>query len=167
MAITAITFVIHKRKGVSRRVQDLFDIDHETRTSVKKTMASNKGFTGTSILHTYLYPLYKFDILFHMVYDSFHTICLNVVKNQLERFLDLELLDQTKSDEQIESFPWTKELKDGQIPKATKNCKGLGQCKAEGLQKFSFPMADCILKDHFCQFSFKRTRNSVYDLKID
>ena len=127
-------------------------------------MASNKGFTGTSILHTYLYPLYKFDILFHMVYDSFHTICLNVVKNQLERLLELELLDQTKLDELIESFPWTKELKDGRIPKATKNYKELGQWKAEGLH---LSYGRLYSKRSFWQLSFKRTRNSVYDLKID
>ena len=145
-----------EKRSIEETAQDLFDIDHKTRTGVKKTMASNKGFTVTSILHTYPYPLYKFDILFHMVYDSFHTICLNVVKNQLERLLDLELLDQTKLDEQIESFPWTKELKDGRIPKATKNYKGLGQWKAEGLQKFSFPMADCILKDHFANLASKQ-----------
>ena len=144
-----------EKRSIEETAQDLFDIDHETRTSVKKTMASNKGFTGTSILHTYLYLLYKFDILFHMVYDSFHTICLNVVKNQLERLLDLELLDQTKLNEQIESFLWTKELKDGRIPKTTKNYKGLKQWKAEGLQKFFFPMADCILKDHFANLASK------------
>jgi hypothetical protein len=144
-----------EKRSIEETVHDLFDIDNETRSSVRKTMASNTGFTGTSILHTYLYPLYKFDIMVHMVYDSFHTICLNVVKNQLERLLDLEVLDQTNLDKQIESFPWTKELKDGRIPAATKKFKGLGQWKAEGLQKFSFPMADCILKAHFDNLSSK------------
>ena len=81
----------------------------------------------------------------HMVYDTFHTICLNIVKNQIERPMDLEILDQSYLHKQIKSFPWTKELNDGPNPRATKQYKGLGPWKVEGLQKFSFPMADCVL----------------------
>ena len=44
-------------------------------------MSSNEG---TNVLDTYLYPLYQIDILTHMVYDTFHTICLNIVKNKIE-----------------------------------------------------------------------------------
>ena len=55
-------------------------------------MSSNEG---TNILDTYLYPLYQIDILTHMVYDTFHTICLNIVKNKIEQPMDLEILDQS------------------------------------------------------------------------
>ena len=40
----------------------LFDIENERRISVRKRMTSDKGFTGISILHKYLNPLYGFDI---------------------------------------------------------------------------------------------------------
>jgi hypothetical protein len=66
------------------------------------------------------------------------------VKNQLDWILDLELVDQSYLDKQIEMFAWTRELKDGRIPRPIKNYMGFGSWKAEGLQKFSFPMADCI-----------------------
>lgn len=47
---------------------------------------------------------------------------------------------------QVEKFPWTQDLKTGRIPRSLAHCKGthVGQWKAEGLQKFSFPMANCI-----------------------
>lgn len=135
-----------EERSIESSVEDMFDIDCETRVSVRKAMSSAKGFTGTSILHKYLYPLYGFDILKHMVFDVFHTICLNVVKNQLERILELKLIDPSYLDDQVENFPWTQELKAGRIPRSLAQCKGVhvGQWKAEGLQKFSFPMADCI-----------------------
>ena len=108
-------------------------------------MSSEKGFTGISILHKYLSPLYGFDICKHLLYDVYHTICLNVVKNQAERLLDLEMIDKGFLDKQIKKFPWPKELKNGRIPRPIGKLKGMGQWKAEGLQKFPFPMLDCIL----------------------
>lgn len=106
-------------------------------------MSSEKGFTGLSLFHKYLYNLYGFDILNHLFYDAYHTIALNVVKNQLSRALELEMLDKTELDKQIDNFPWTGEFKDGRLPKKLgKDCKGIGYWKAESFQKFSFPMAE-------------------------
>ena len=132
-------------REISTSLTDLYDIENETRVSVRKRMSSELGFTGISILHKYLNPLYGFDICKHLVYDVFHTICLNVVKNQAERLIDLEMIDKGYLDKQIKAFPWSAELKNGRIPKPIGKLKGMGQWKAEGLQKFSFPMADCIL----------------------
>ena len=114
----------------------------QNRLHFRQKMSSEKGFTGLSLFHKYLYPLYGFDILNHFVYDVFHTIPLNVVKNQLSRALELEMLDKTELDKQIGNFPWTGEFKDGRLPKQLgKDCKGIGYWKAESFQKFSFPMA--------------------------
>lgn len=44
----------------------------------KKDFYSDKGSTGTSLLHKYLYPLRGFDVLKHTVIDVFHTILLNL-----------------------------------------------------------------------------------------
>ena len=80
-----------------------------------------------SIFHKYLFPLYGFDILNHLVYDVYHTIPLNVVKNQLVRVWDLEMIDKTELDKQIANFPWPGEFKDGRLPKQLgKDCKGIG-----------------------------------------
>jgi hypothetical protein len=111
-------------REITSELGNIFDIENETRSSVRKKLSSEKGFTGMSIFHKYLYPLYGFDILYHLVYDVYHTIPLNVVKNQFVRALDLELLDKTKLDEQIQSFPWTQEFKNGRLPKPIgKECK--------------------------------------------
>ena len=66
----------------------------------------------------YLYPLYGFDVLQHTVIDIFHSVTLNLCKNQVQRFLELELLDKTYLDEQIKNYPWTTELKTGRLPVA-------------------------------------------------
>lgn len=72
---------------IEKELENLYDIENETRTSVRKALSSKLGFTGISQLHKVLYPLYKFDITRDMVYEVYHTIPLNVVKNQLTRLL--------------------------------------------------------------------------------
>ena len=135
-------------REMSTSLTDLDDIENETRISVRKRMSSELGFTGVSILHKSLNPLYGFDVCKHLVYDIFHTVCLNVVKNQAERLVELEMVDKSYLDKQIRDFPWPKQLKNGRVPKPIGKLKGMGQWKAEGLQKFSFPMSDCILVGH-------------------
>lgn len=147
-----------EERHIECELTNMFNADHETRSSVRKKLSSKSGFTGTSILHKYLYPLYKFDILHHLVYDVFHTLPLNVVKNQLSRFLEQCLIDKTRLDQQIEMFPWTREFKDGRLPsKLGNNNKGIAYWKAESFQKFSFPMSECILESHL-------TENSDYEI---
>lgn len=134
-------------RDVELEQENFYDLDNETRTSVRKRLSSDKGFTGTSLLHKYLYPLYGFDVLKHTVIDIFHTIPLNLCKNQVQRLLELELLDKSYLDEQIKNFPWTTELKTGRLPVAVgRDGKGLGFWKAEGFQKFAYPMLECILE---------------------
>ena len=55
-------------------------------------------------MHKYLYPLYSFDILYHEVYDVYHIIPLNVVKNQLTKLLDLEMINRSEFDHHVKSF---------------------------------------------------------------
>ena len=136
-----------EKRDIQRELENLYDVDNETRISVRKTLSSEKGFTGTSILHKYLYLLCGFDIHQHMVIDVFHTVPLNLCKNQIQRMLELELLDTTDLDEKLKTFPWTSELKNGRIPAAVgKEGKGLGFWKAEGFQKFFFPVLECLLE---------------------
>ena len=75
-----------------------------------------------------------------MVYDVYHTIPLNVVKNQLTRLLELEMVDTEYLDKQIKDFPWSKELKDGRSPdQLERSAKGLVTGKQRGFQNFHFP----------------------------
>ena len=71
-------------RDVEVEQENFYDLDNETRTSVRKRLSSDKGFTGTSLLHKYLYPLYGFDVLQYTVIDIFHTIPLNLCKNQVQ-----------------------------------------------------------------------------------
>lgn len=140
-----------EQRDIATEINNLFDVENETRSSVRKQMSSEKGFTGVSILHKYLYPLYGFDILKHLVYDVYHTVPLNIVKNQLVRALEQEIIDKAKLDEQIENFPWTNEFKDGRVPRKIGN-KSIGYWKAESFQKFSFPVANCIMESHLSDY---------------
>ena len=66
---------------------------------------------------------------------------------QIQRMLELKLIDTTYLDEKLKTFPQTQELKSGRIPFAVgKEGKGLGFWKAEGFQKFFFPLLECILQ---------------------
>lgn len=53
-----------------------------------------------------------------MVFDVFHTVLLNLCKNQIQRMLELELIDTAYLDEKLKTFPWTQELESGRIPGA-------------------------------------------------
>ena len=107
-----------EKRQIEQELENLYDIENETRTSVRKALSSK--------LHKVLYPLYKFNVTRDMVYDVYHTIPLNV-KNQLTRLLELELVDTEYLDKQIKDFPWSKELKDGRLPRpVSKECKGIG-----------------------------------------
>ena len=77
-------------REMSTSLTDLYNIENETQITVQKCMSSELGFTGVSILHKS-----GFDVCKHLVYDIFHTACLNVVKNQAERLTELEMVDKS------------------------------------------------------------------------
>lgn len=75
-----------------------------------------------------------------MVIDVFHSVPLNLCKNQVQRLLELKLIDKTYLDEQIKVFPWTTELKAGRLPVVVgKDGKGLAFWKAEGFKSLPIP----------------------------
>ena len=60
------------------------------------------------------------------------------------------MVDTQYLDKQIRDFPWSREIKNGRLPRPVgKECKGIGHWKAEGLQKFSFPMTTCMFENKF------------------
>lgn len=134
-------------RDIMAEEDNLYDVANETRKTVRKQLSSDIGLTGISILHKYLYPLYKFDVLHHTIIDVFHTVPLNLCKNQMQRLLELELLDNSYLDDEIKTFPWDAENKNGRLPVPVgKDNNGLSYWKAEGLQKFAYPMLECILE---------------------
>ena len=60
MAATDIIVDTHgKKRQIEQELQNLYDIENEKRASVRKVMSSKLCFTGISLLHKVLYPLYK------------------------------------------------------------------------------------------------------------
>ena len=131
-------------------------IHTETRKSVRKRLSSEKGYTGLSSLHQ-LYGLYQFNVIKDLVYDVHHNLPLNVIKNQLDRLDELEMLDLFKVNEKLKSIPWTAELKNGHLP--TDFVKRRGYWKAEDFQKFCFPASEVIFQDLLpeCEFEIWST----------
>jgi hypothetical protein len=46
-----------EKRDITTEEKTFFDLDNETRISVRNRLSSEKGFTGTPIFHKYLYPL--------------------------------------------------------------------------------------------------------------
>ena len=139
-----------EKRQIEQELENLYDIENETRTTVRKAVSSKLGFTGLSSLHKVLYPLYKFDVTKHMVYDIYHTIPLNVVKNQLTRLLELEMVDPEYLDKQIKKNSLEQRIKGWQTPQTSwKGVQRDWSLESRGLQKFSFLMTTCIFQDKF------------------
>jgi len=133
----------YEQRNLVMEIDIMTEIQGELRTSKRKQLSSKKGFTGLSILHQ-LYPLYGFNVLKDLVYDIHHALPLNVIKNQIDRFVEEGILDPKKVEKRLESVPWTSELKDGRMPSGFD--KRRGHWKAEEYQKFCFPISEWILE---------------------
>ena len=86
----------------------MYQIEHEDRPTHKKKLSSYSGFTGMLLFYSYLNPLYGFDVLTDFVFDVFHTVPLNVVKNVLEVLTSNECFDLIKFDQLLSSFRGTR-----------------------------------------------------------
>ena len=71
-----------------------------------------------------------------------HNIPLNVVSKHLNRYLREDLVDKSILDKRLQAVPWTRELKDGRVPKSVSK---IGHWRAEEYRKFSFPASECVL----------------------
>ena len=126
----------------------MYQIEYEDRPTHKKKLFSYSGFTGMSLFYSYRNPLYGFYVLTDFVFDVFHTVPLNVVKNVLEALTSSEYFDLIKFDQLLSEFPWPPELKDGRIPgMIRKDRKGLSNWTGEQYLKFAFPLMEYILDD--------------------
>ena len=66
---------IWPQRILSQSITDMDRVDQEDRISVRRKVASETGFTGTSELH-HLHALYQFDIFNNLVFDIMHTLPL-------------------------------------------------------------------------------------------
>ena len=54
-----------------------------------------------------LYPLYGFDVLRDSVFDAMHLLPLNVVKNNIERWISKDYFAKKDLDNNLAKMPWT------------------------------------------------------------
>ena len=103
-----------------------------------------------SLINWYLNQLYGFDELTEFVFDVFHAVPLNCVKNVIETLTYIKWIFRlyTKSDQLLSEFSWLPKLNDGSITGTIwKNGKELSNGKGEQYLKFAFPLMECILDD--------------------
>lgn len=94
------------QRTLNESIIDMDRVDQEDRSSVRRRMASETGFTGISELHR-LHSLYKFDVLNDLVFDAMHTLLLNVVKRHLDYYKDQGYLSDPIVEKKLSIMPWT------------------------------------------------------------
>ena len=83
------------------------ELEEEERPTYFQRISKENGLQGLSILHR-LYPLYGFDVLRDSVFDAMHLLPLNVVKNNIERWISNGSLDKKDLDANLAKMPWTR-----------------------------------------------------------
>ena len=118
------------------------NIQHEERKTVRKKLSSQNGYTGLSVLHE-LNPLYDFDVIRDLVYDIHHNLPLNVVKNQVDRLVEIGIVNSNQVEQRIQKIPWTNQFTSGRQPVGFHSRRG--HWKAEEYVKFAFPASEVVL----------------------
>ena len=81
-------------------------LEEEERPTYFQRMSKESGLNGLSVLHR-LYPLYGFDVLRDTVFDAMHLLPLNIVKNNIERWLSGDYLNKKDLNTNLSKMPWT------------------------------------------------------------
>ena len=76
---------------MNESIESMKEVDDEDRPTVRQRLASQRGFTGLSILHR-LHRLYQFDVLKDLTFDTMHTLVLSEIKRHLQLYNELGLL---------------------------------------------------------------------------
>ena len=77
------------------------EVDDKDRPTVRQRFASQRGFTGLSILYN-LHRLY--DVL---TFDTIHTLALHVNNHHLQYYNELGLLKNPVLGKRLQKIPWT------------------------------------------------------------
>lgn len=81
-------------------------LEEEERPTYFQRISKENGLLGLSVLHR-LYPLYGFDVLRDSVFDAMHLLPLNVVKNNIERWISKDYFAKKDLDTNLAKMPWT------------------------------------------------------------
>ena len=94
------------KRNLDNSVSIMNEIDQEDRISVRQKLASQKGFTGLSILHR-LHRLYKFNVLQDLIFDTMHTLVLRVIHRHLQYYAEKGYFKSSSVEERLKKIPWT------------------------------------------------------------
>ena len=83
----------------------MIEVDQEDRVTLRRQRASEKGFTGVSVVHR-LHALYDFNVLKDFVFDAMHTILLGNIKRHLDFYKENGYLNDTVENG-LRKIPWT------------------------------------------------------------
>ena len=81
-------------------------LEEEERPTYFQKISKENGLLGLSILHR-LYALYGFDVLRDTVFDAMHLLPLNVVKNNIARWISNGTFNKKDLDTNLAKMPWT------------------------------------------------------------
>ena len=91
---------------LNESIESMKEVDDEDRPTVRQRLASQRGFTGLSILH-HLHRLYQFDVLKDLTFDTMHTLVLRVINRHLQLYNELGLLKNPVLGKRLQEMPWT------------------------------------------------------------
>lgn len=81
-------------------------LEEEERPTYFQRMSKESGLNGLSVLYR-LYPLYGFDVLRDSVFDAMYLLPLNIVKNNIERWVSGDYLNKKDLNTNLSKMPWT------------------------------------------------------------
>ena len=82
------------------------EVDDEDRLTVRQRLASQRGFTGLSILD-HLHQLYQFGVLKDLAFDTIRTLVFHVNNHHLQYYNELGLLKNPVLGKRLQKMPLT------------------------------------------------------------
>ena len=82
-------------------------LEEEERPTCFQRISKENGLLGLSVLLHRLYRLYGFGVLRDSVFDAMHLLPLNVVKNNIERWISKDYFAKKDLNTNLAKMPWT------------------------------------------------------------
>ena len=96
----------YQKRKLEEELPIMKSLEEEERPTYFQRISKENGLLGLSVLHR-LYPLYGFDVLRDTVFDAMHLLPLNVVKNNIERWISEGYFSKKDFDTNLAKMPLT------------------------------------------------------------
>lgn len=95
----------HKR-SLKEELPTMKTLEEEEKPTYFQRMSKESGLNGLPVLHR-LYSLYEFGVLRDSVFGALHLLPLNVVKNNIKRWVSRDYLNKMDLNTNLPKMPWT------------------------------------------------------------